>query len=167
MAQRITPERAILLAQHATIVQGGYSTPEIEKARAEKDIAGGGKIDFDKIRNEVMAAYADRTAKEETEAALDEGLAPMSDEVKALRMEKLAIDEQMDALRDRLTSIKSAVDEHMHNDGVVGYTLGGKVKARKSHGTRTSVDGKRLKEELPAVWSNYLKTTEYVSITIT
>ena len=55
-AKVVTDERAAMLAQHAIFVQGGFSTPEIERARAEADLAAGGTIDWDTMQAEVNAA---------------------------------------------------------------------------------------------------------------
>lgn len=168
MPQKITPQRAQLLATHAIVVQGGFSTPEIEKERAEKDIAGGGKIDFDKIGREIMAATiaAKTQPQEETDAALLEGLAPMPADLVALRNEKVALDDQVSLLNERLREIKDTFADRLHADNLVGYTLGSKVKARESHGTRTTVDSKQLKAEMPHIWAKYSKTTPYTSIRI-
>jgi predicted phage-related endonuclease len=99
-------------------------------------------------------------------AAELEGLAPMPEDLIALRAEKLLIDQEKDKLEARLREIKDTFGDRLTADGLQGYILNGKVKARRSPGTRTSVDGKRLKEELPHIYQNFLKTTPYVSINI-
>lgn len=167
MTQRITKERADLLAMHAIVVQGGFSTPEIEKERAEKDLAQGGEIDFDKIRAEVIQATIDKARpQEEIDSAALEGIAPMPEDLIPLRNEKVALDEQISELQKRLREIKDTFAERLYDDGLIGYTLGSKVKARESHGTRHTLDSKKLKEEMPHVHAKYLKATEYVSINI-
>ncbi len=52
----VTPERAAMLAAHAIYVQGGFSTPQVERVRAEADIAAGGSIDWAAMQAEVEAA---------------------------------------------------------------------------------------------------------------
>jgi len=104
--------------------------------------------------------------QEIAEAAELEGLAPMPAELEGLRLEKLEIDKQKALLEQRLTEIKDEFGKRLEADGLQGYVVDGKVHARVSHGTRTGVDAKKLKAEMPHIWSKYLKTTAYRSVTI-
>ena len=55
----ITAEQASVLAAHATFVQGGYSTPEIESERALADYAHTGVLpDFERMAREIAAVKA-------------------------------------------------------------------------------------------------------------
>lgn len=58
----VTDEQAELLAQHAIHVQGGYSTAEVERERALRDLHAGGMIDWTKVQSEVDAAIAAKIA---------------------------------------------------------------------------------------------------------
>lgn len=166
MPQKITAERAQLLATHARVVQGGFSTPENEKERAEKDIANGAVIDFDKIRREVVEATIAQSVQQEADAAELEGLAPMPEDLVPLRNEKLLLDEEVGRLNARLREIKDAFGGRLQEENLQGFILDGKVHARRTPGTRTSVDSKKLKDDLPHIYKEYLRTTSYVSINI-
>lgn len=156
-----------MLAAHAIHVQHGFSTPEIEKARAEKDLARGGTIDWAKMQAEVVAAItADLAKDEEDEAAALEGLAKMPEDLIPLREEKIALDEQIDALTARKKEIQDTFGKRLDERGLVGFLLNGKVHARVTVGTRTGIDGKKLKDEKPSIWKKYLKTTAYRSVRI-
>lgn len=99
-------------------------------------------------------------------AARLEGLAPMPANIEALRTEKLMLDKQKEIIDARLAEIKAAVGNELETEGLNGFILNGKVHARLTKGTRTTVDGKRLKDELPHIYPQYLKVTPYQSITI-
>lgn len=159
-----------MLAAHAIYVQHGFSTPDIEKTRAEKDLARGAHIDWDKMQAEVQAAILEDLQKQgtsgEAAAAELEGLAQMPDDLVKLREEKLKLDKQLEKLQARKKEIQDTFGQRLKDDGLVGYLLHGKVHARRSQHTRTGVDSKRLKEELPVVYKNYLKVTSYTSVTV-
>lgn len=164
----VSPERARMLAAHAQFVQGGFSTPEREAMRATEQLATSpGSIDWDKMQAEVIAAIAADTPAEEQDAMLEEGLLPMPADLVPLRERKLELDKIKGELEAELKEIKDAFGERLDKDAAQAYVLHGKVHARRSPGTRTTVDGKKLKEEKPAIYKAYLKTTEYVSINIT
>lgn len=165
-AQKVSNEHAQMLAAHAIYVQHGFSTPEVEKARAEKDIANGAVIDWDKIQAEVTAAMIAGLEGQEAEAAEFEGLVQMPADLVPLREEKLKLDKQLEKLQARKKEIQDEFGQRLKDDGMVGYLLHGKVHARRKQGTRTGVDVKRLKDELPLVYKNYLKVTDYVQITV-
>lgn len=118
------------------------------------------------LKSEDLEKILAATKAEEAEAQMAEGLAPMPEDLVALRQEKLELDDQIDALNARKEEIKDIFGEKLKDEGLVGFMLHGKVHARRSNRTRTDVDRKRLKDELPEVYKNYLKTTSYVSITI-
>ena len=167
----VTPERAALLAAHATVVQGGFSTPENEKARAEKDIAAGAVIDWEKMQAEVVAALlvkmgASTPPTEETEAAALEGLAPMPADLIPLREEKRQLDEQLEVLNNRVSEIKETFGKRLEEAGLQGFLLNGKVHARVSHGTRHTIDSKKLKEQMPHIWERFMRATKYRSIRV-
>lgn len=57
----VTDERAQMLAQHCIYVQGGFSTAEIERKRAESDLAKSpGCIGWDRMQAEVAEAMLAR-----------------------------------------------------------------------------------------------------------
>lgn len=99
-------------------------------------------------------------------AALLEGLAPMPTNIEQLRTEKLMIDKQKEILEARLAEIKAEVGQELEANGLNGFILNGKVHARLTKGTRTTVDGKKLKDEMPHIYPQYLKVTPYQSVTI-
>lgn len=102
----------------------------------------------------------------ELEAQLNEGLAPMPAEMIALREESNVLKEQIDALTARRNEIKEIFGKHLEDEGLQGFLLNGKVHARVTYGTRTTVDSKELKEKMPHIWKKFLKTTKYTSITV-
>ena len=126
---------------------------------------------WEDMQAQVLAAIAADQAQaapdEEVQAALDEGLAPMPPAVVALRTEKLALDAQIDELTARKKAIQEEVGKQLDAAGLVGFVFNGKVRARVTNGTRSTVDGKKLKEKHPKIWAAFLKTTPYRSVNIT
>jgi len=162
---KVTDKQAIMLAQHAMYVQGGVSDPERERKRAEEELAGGAVIDWDKMQAEIEAAIAaDKSA--EVEAAELEGLAPMPEDMVALRDEANALRDEIDRLNERRNEIKETFGKYIEDNGLQGLVLHGKVHARVTYGTRHGVDSKKLKEEMPHIWSRFLKATKYRSVTV-
>lgn len=106
------------------------------------------------------------THTEELQAQLDEGLAPMPEDMVELREESRSLKEQIDALTARRNEIKDLFGERLEAEGLQGFLLHGKVHARVTYGTRTSVDSKELKAQMPHIWKRFLKTTSYRSVTI-
>ena len=124
-----------------------------------------GAIDWAATQAAVEAAIAaDKAA--EAEAAELEGLVKMPADLVTLRKEKLELDEKIDELTARKNEIRDEFGKRLEADNLVGFILNGKVHARLKHNTRTSVDSKKLKDELPDVYKNYLKTVPYTSVTI-
>lgn len=99
-------------------------------------------------------------------AALEEGLAPMPEDMVSLREEKLLLDKEIELLTARKEEIKAAFADRLKEEGLQGFILHGKVHARVSEVTTNRVDSKRLKEEMPHVWKQYLKATISRRITI-
>ena len=102
----------------------------------------------------------------EHEAALLEGIAPMPEDLIALREESIALKEEIDRLTERRNKIKDTFGERLDSEGLKGYVLYGKVHARVTHGTRTDVDKKKLKEDMPHIYKRFLKVTSYRSVTV-
>jgi predicted phage-related endonuclease len=103
---------------------------------------------------------------EELLAAELEGIAPMPADLIPLREEKLLVDKQLEELAARKKEIQEEFGKRLKEDGMVGYLLHAKVHARRSEHTRTSVDSKKLKDEMPHIYKNYLKVTAYTSVTV-
>lgn len=101
---------------------------------------------------------------EETAAAELEALAPMPADLVPLREEKRQLDDQLEILNARVHDIKEIFGKRLEEDGKQGYILHGKVHARVSYGTRHGVDSKKLKEQLPHIWQQFMKITKYRSV---
>lgn len=124
-----------------------------------------GQIDWAATQAAVEAAIAaDKAA--EVEAAVLEGLAPMPEDLVPLRNRANELKEQIDQLTDARNSIKEIFGKRLEAESLQGFVLNGKVHARVSHGTRNSIDTKRLKAERPDIWAQYLKVTKYKSVTV-
>lgn len=106
------------------------------------------------------------TIQDELAAALDEGLAPMPAHLIPLRTRAIKLKEQIDKLTAERNEIKEIFGKELDDAGLQGFVLHGKVHARVSHGTRTQIDSKLLKEKMPQVWKRFLKTTKYRSVTV-
>lgn len=111
----ITDEQAQLLANHVIFVQGGFSTPEVERVRAEADIASGTTIDWDKYRDEVGAAIIART-KPMASAVPDpddvtEPTAPAGAQQVTITAVQTDIDMAI-SLRDRIKDLKRQLGIH-------------------------------------------------------
>jgi hypothetical protein len=158
----ITDEQALILAQHAIHVQGGYSTPEIERERAKRDLAGGGTIDFDRMKSELDKAILDKLA-----AALppgDPGPAepepepePTPAEEPAQRVDVSAVLAHVDAgeaIRDRIKDLQKQLK--IHEDSIKdvlgpateGTDKAGNVVVRFPFRNRSDLDRKLVKSML-------------------
>ena len=102
----------------------------------------------------------------EVEAALLEGLAEMPADLIPLRNEFLANKEAADALKARQDEIKSTFADKLVEEGLQGFLLHGKVHARRSEVTNTRIDSNALKEKLPHIWQQFVKTTKSVRVTV-
>lgn len=142
-ANVVTDARAAMLAAHAIHVQGGFSTAEVERARAEKDIAAGATIDWAAMEAEVNAAMLAKlsAAFDAAEAAEATGPAPTpSDEVDptepvthAQRVDVTAVlasIDQGEALRARIKALTAELKVHEDNiKDVLGPATEGTDKA--------------------------------------
>lgn len=104
--------------------------------------------------------------QEEIAAAELEALAPMPADLIPLREEKRQLDDQLEILNARVTEIKETFAKRLEEEGKQGYLLHGKVHARVSHGTRTGIDSKKLKEQMPHIWERFVKVTKYRSVRV-
>lgn len=102
----------------------------------------------------------------EIEAALEEGIAPMPEDLIPLRDEMKALKAQLEVMKAREQEIKDTFGKRLAEAGLKGYLLHGKVHARISFGTRTTVDSKELKEKMPHIWQQFLKVTKYTSVRV-
>lgn len=102
----------------------------------------------------------------EQEAALNEGLAEMPADVRQMRDEWLELKRQADNLNEVRNRLRDTIAERMKEDGVQGYVLDSKVKARTTSVTSVGVDSKALKEQMPTVWAKFSKITKSVRVTI-
>jgi hypothetical protein len=154
-ASVVTNERANMLAAHAVFVQGGFSTPDIEKKRAEADIARGVVIDWAAIKDEVITAMATEglatPAPEPATAAPAPEAAPVGPvDVTAV----LAHVDQGEALRDRIK--KMTAELKTHEDAVKaalglateGVDAAGKVVVRYPHRSRSGLSKEKVKSIL-------------------
>lgn len=102
----------------------------------------------------------------EQEAALLEGLAQMPDHLIPLRNEYLANKEAADELKARQDEIKAKFADELVESGLQGFILHGKVHARRSEVTNTRIDSTGLKEKMPHIWQQFVKTTKSVRVTV-
>lgn len=105
------------------------------------------------------------THVDETAAAL-EGLAVMPAHLIPLRDEFLSLKDQLDKLEARKNEIRDIFGEELKAGGFQGFLLYGKVHARRSPVTNTTVDGKKLKDKMPHIWKEFIKVTNSVRVTI-
>lgn len=142
----VTPERALMLAQHAIHVQGGFSTPEIEAERARKDMAASAApIDWDKMQAELDTALAAKVAALPTTP----GSAQQTD-VTAV----LANIDQGEALRDRIKDLQKELKIHedavkdVLGEATEGVDATGHVVVRFPHRARHDLDKAKVKDIL-------------------
>ena len=130
-ANVVTDERAAMLAQHAIFVQGGYSTPEVERERAEADLAAGGTIDWDAMQAEVNAALlsmamgivtASAAAPTPTPTEEVEETAPVATAQRVDVTAVIANIDQGEALRARIKAMTAELKVH---EDAVKDVLGG------------------------------------------
>lgn len=158
----VTDERAAMLAAHAIHVQGGYSDPMIERARAEADIAAGNVPDWDKMQAEVNAALMAKVTAPATPAAhvaAEAEVDPAEPEVAPQRVDVTAVlanIDQGEALRDRIKAMTAELK--IHEDAVkdvlgaatVGTDATGKVVVRYPFRNRSGLNKERVKDRLSA-----------------
>jgi hypothetical protein len=156
-ASVVTDERAVLLALHAIHVQGGFSTPDIERARAESDIARGGVIDWDRVQAEVDASLMTRgTAAALPTPAPDPAVDP-SEPTTEQRVNVTAVMANIDqgaALRDRIKAMQAElkIHEDMIKDALGAATAGtdaaGNVLVRYPFRNRSGLSKEKVKDIL-------------------
>jgi hypothetical protein len=103
---------------------------------------------------------------DETEAAAHEALAPMPADLIALRAEKLLLDQQIDALKERKDAIRDIFGKRLEDLGLQGFVLNGKVHARRSEVHTGRLDGEALKKRHPKLYAQFLKFTDSIRVTI-
>ena len=117
-----------------------------------------------------LAANSDllKNLREALAAAKEDkgALAVMPADLVPLREEKLRVDAELDKLNARKDEIKSLFQTRLEADKVIGYTIDGKVRARRSPGSRSDIDAKGLKEKHPVIYKRFLRTTAYISMRI-
>jgi hypothetical protein len=179
----VTDERAAMLAAHAIHVQGGYSTPEVERARAEKDIAAGGSIDWAAMQAEVNdALLAKLAAPIEPAAPAAPAAKPgaAADEVEptedttAQRVDITAVlanVDQGEALRDRIKNLTAELKVHedivkdVLGSATAGTDASGKVVVRYPFRNRSGLSKEKVKDRLSAEDYAACETvTEYRSL---
>lgn len=106
------------------------------------------------------------TLMTESEAALEEGYAPMPEDLKVDRERRLAIKQEIEQLEGEYAEIRERFLQRMDQDGVRGYLLNGKVHARIKTVVRQTVDSKALKTKMPHIWKQFVKTSETRSVNI-
>jgi hypothetical protein len=176
----VTDERAQMLANHAIYVQGGFSDPATERARAEKDMADGGKpIDWAKMTAEVdeairarLAAMPAGPAPTPPAAPAPAPTAPGTTPSGALQRVDvtavLANVDQGEALRDRIKKLTAELKVHedmvkdMLGDNVIGVDSAGKIVVRYPHKTRSGLNKSKVKERMdPADYAECETVTPY------
>jgi hypothetical protein len=73
----------------------------------------------------------------------------------------------MAKLKEELDLIKGTFDKRLQAAGVKGFTLLGKVRARRSEYDHVSVDQDGLRTKHPLIFKRFRRTTPVVSIKIT
>lgn len=149
VTDEVTPARAEMLAQHAIYVQGGYSDPEREAARARTQLAESpGSIDWDKMQAEVDAALAKRYATAAPPSDDDPG-DPGLDTVllrryRDLRDQQKIADAEASAFKEEADAIEAQLIDQFTDAGMQSISIDGKtiylheaVYARKAAGTDT------------------------------
>jgi len=163
----ITDEQAQMLAQHAIHVQGGFSTPEIERERAKRDLAGGGSIDFDRMQAELTEALLAKVralphaepspALAEAVASLDPEPAPVPADEKPQRVDVTVVLAHVDAgegLRDRIKALQKDLKAHedlikdVLGPATEGVDASGNVVIRFPFRNRSDLDRKLVKSML-------------------
>lgn len=164
----ISDERAEMLAQHAIFVQGGYSTPEIERERAEKTLAEGGSIDFDameaEVRDELLSRVAAMGTAPASATAAPEPSGPQRVDVTAVMAD---VDSAV-AIRARIKAMKTALAEHEQSikdvlgTATEGVDSTGKVVVTCPTRNRTTLVNARVKAILtPKQYADCQNTTSY------
>jgi hypothetical protein len=178
----VTDYRAQMLAAHAIYVQGGYSTPDIERARAEAQLAESpGSIDWTKMENEVLTAItakteptpepaapampaATGTAAAEVEATPEPEVAPQRVNVTAV----LASVDAGSALRDRIKALTAELKIHEDNikdalgAAVEGTDAVGNIVVRYPHRNRSNIVKAKVQEKLsPEDYAECITETSY------
>lgn len=129
----VTEERALMLAQHAVYVQGGFSTPEIERDRAQKQLEQSpGSIDWKRMHTEVLEAMAARlteeVASEEEKQAAAAGL-PIAKvrRYKELKEAQAASEAEAKAIKDEANKLEAELIDDFAEAGVQNINVDGKT----------------------------------------
>lgn len=102
----------------------------------------------------------------EQEAALLEGLAEMPEDLVPLREKRLKLKAKIDTLQQEADEIRDTFGTRLESEGLQGYMLHGKVKARRTDVTNTRADSKMLKADFPEIWAKVVKVTKSVRVVI-
>lgn len=100
----------------------------------------------------------------ELQAQLDEGLAPMPEDLVPLHTEALVIKKQIEELEGRLTEIKDTFDATLKGEGLKAFLLHGKKKAKRMVTKRTFIKQKDLAKDMPHIYKKYSYKKDVVSI---
>jgi hypothetical protein len=177
-ANVVTDARAQMLANHAIYVQGGFSDPDTERARAEDDIARGGTIDWAKMTAEVDEAIRVRLAAMPAGPAptppAAATTAPPPSTAAAQRVDVTAVlanVDQGEALRDRIKKLTAELKVHedmikdLMGEATIGVDSAGHVVVRYPHRTRTGLSKDKVKERMdPAEYAECETVTPYRTI---
>ena len=166
-ALTITDEQAMILAQHAIHVQGGYSTPDVERKRAELDLAKGGRIDFEKMQEELTGALlakvsallpdVDAAVPVTSHVAEADPTEPVPADEKPQRVDVTAVLAHVDAgeaLRDRIADLKKTLKVHedaikdVLGSATEGTDKAGNIVVRFPFRNRSDLDRKLVKTML-------------------
>lgn len=122
----ITDPQALILAEHAIFVQGGYSTPERERERLLADLAGGAKMpDWSKLAAEVDDAKKLRAENPEAvSAGVDLRLVRRYKELRDLEAASSAEGKTFKEEADR---IEARLVEQYSEAGVQNLSIDGKT----------------------------------------
>lgn len=96
----------------------------------------------------------------------EEGILPMPEDLVPLREEMVALKAQLEVMHSREKDIKDTFGKRLTEVGAKGFLLNGKVHARITFGTRTGVDSKSLREQMPHIFQKYMKITKYTSVKV-
>lgn len=132
----VTEARALMLAQHAVYVQGGFSTPENEAERARAQLAQSpGSIDWSRMEAEVQEALlakardlGDQVAAEEAKQAADTGL-PIKKlrRYKELREAQATSEAEAKAIKEEANALEAELVDEFAEAGVQNINVDGKT----------------------------------------
>jgi hypothetical protein len=154
---QITDEQADLLAEHAIYVQGGYSTPEIERQRANADIASGSVYHWEKIAAEVREAKSQAPAAEPKPVQITPQADTRLEQLHALYEAKKAAKDQAET---ELKAVTDAIKREMYEllpEGATSATITGQAgpTLAMTYVETWRFDSKRFKADDPHTYVRY------------